>query len=572
MDGSSGWSGIVGGRRLLGGIVPYRSSWLGADLLAGATLAAVAIPEGLGYAKIAGMPPEAGLYTCLLPVLCFALFASTRRLVIGADSATAAISAAAVGLIAVGDPERFFALSCLLAIMSGLLLLLAGGLHLGFLSDFMSRSVLAGFLTGVGIQIAIGQLDGILGVDGSAETTYQNLVTTLANVPDTNLWDLGLSAAVIVTILGLGRVAPRLPGPLIAVVGSIALAGAIALESKHGVEMVGALPAGLPTLSVPTAPWIDIVALAPTAMVVLLVQIAQSVSTASAFAVQHDDRHDANRDLIGLGVANLSAGLGSSFVVNGSPTKTGISDNSGTRSQLAMVVLALLTIPVLLFFTGVFDYLPEATLAAVVFVIAVHLVKIDTMRMLYRLPERGEFWVATSTAVIVALVGVGAGTLWAVVASVVLHLTHTARPHNTVVTVEEVIGRVEVPALPGAETRPGLIIYRFAANLYFANAGRLVDDVRGLVEGAPSPVRLFVLDASEIHSVDWTSAEALLKAISIVHEAGAEFQIARLPAEARTTLQYHGISATLGPDGYIDTVRKALKKFKAAEKQARDDL
>lgn len=556
-------TGLVERFSLLGGILPYKGSWLSADLLAGATLAAVAIPEGLGYAKIAGMPPETGLYTCLLPVLFFALFCSTKRLVIGADSATAAISAAAIGGLALNEPELFFSLTCILAIMSGVLLLLAGRLKLGFLSDFLSRSVLAGFLTGVGIQIAIGQLDGVLGVDGQGDTTWQKFWTTVGNFPDTNAADFLISGAVIATIFILGKVAPRLPGPLIAVGGSMIAAWALDLQSKYDVEMVGALPSGLPTLSVPSAPLVDILALVPTAFVILLVQIGQSVSTASAFAIQHDDRHDANKDLYGLAAANFGAGFFSSFVVNGSPTKTGISDKAGTKSQVSMVVLALVTIPVLLFLTGIFDYLPEATLAAVVLVIAIHLMKFSTLRMLYNLPgNRGEFWVAVTTAAFVALVGVGGGILWAIVASIVHNLTHTARPSNSVLTVAEDKTRIENMVAPGLQTRPGLIVYRFAANLFYANSPRLVEDVRLLMETAPDPVRIFVLDASEIHSIDWTSAESLKKVIEIVQHHDAQFMIARLPSETRPLLDYHGITDMIGEDAYLDTVRKALKHFK----------
>ena len=554
------------GSRLAPGIRPYDRRWLGPDLIAGATLAAVAIPEGLGYAKIAGMPPETGLYTCLLPVLAFALFASTRRLVIGADSATAAISASAVALLAVGDPARFFSLTCLLAIMSGVLLLLAGRLRLGFLSDFMSRSVLAGFLTGVGIQIAVGQLHGMLGVSASGDTTWQKFVSTLQQVPNASVPDTLLSIGVIALILGLGKVSPRLPGPLIAVIGSIALAAALDWEQRRDIEMVGALPGGLPGFEIPTASLADVLALVPTALIILLVQVAQSVSTASAFAIQHDDRHDPNRDLTGLGVANIVNGFFSSFVVNGSPTKTGISDRSGTRTQMAMVGMALITVPVLLFLTGVFDSLPEATLSAVVFVIAIHLMKVDTLRMLWRLPSRGEFWIAATTAAFVALVGVGGGIVYAIVASIVVHLAHTSRPSNGVLHVEPDGTRLQLAVVPGAQTLPGLIIYRFAANLFYANSARLVEDVRTLMAGAPEPVRLFVLDGSEIHSVDWTSAEALRKCVQIVHDAGAQFEIARLPDEARVLLDYHGVTEELGgPQGYTDTVRHALGRFRAGE-------
>jgi SulP family sulfate permease len=549
---------------LLRGILPYQRAWLSSDILAGVTLAAVAIPEGLGYARIAGMPPETGLYTCLLPVLLFALFCSSRRLVIGADSATAAISAAAVGALALNDPELFFSLSCLLAIMSGLLLIVAGKLSLGFLSDFLSRSVLAGFLTGVGIQIAIGQIHGMLGVDGSGSTTWEKLVTTMGNLTQTNGADLILAVAVVATILGLGKVAPRWPGPLIAVGGSMVAAWALDMEQRYDVRMVGALPQGLPTPTLPfDVPLGDILALVPTAFVILLVQIGQSVSTASAFAVQHDDRYDANKDLYGLAAANMGAGFFSSFVVNGSVTKTGISDRAGTKSQMSMVVLALITIPVLLFLTDIFAYLPEATLSAVVFVIAIHLMKFDTLRYLYNLPgHRGEWRVAVSTAAFVAIAGVGGGILWAIVASIAHNLTHTARPSNSVLTVNERKQRRDNPVEGGLETQPGLIVYRFAANLFFANAPRLVEDVRLLVETVPHPLKVFVLDASELHTVDWTSAEALRKVVTVVQHHDARFMIARLPQETKPVLDYYGITEMIGEDAYLDTVRKALKFFK----------
>ena len=254
-----------------GGILPYRRSWLGSDLVAGATLAAVAIPEGLGYAKIAGMPAETGLYTCLLPVLAFALFASTRRLVIGADSATAAISAGAVGLLAVGDPQRFFALSCLLAIMSGVLLIGAGWLRLGFLSDFMSRSVLAGFLTGVGVQIAVGSARR----DAWRARRRRHDLAEVPQHPGAHpRGEPGRHRPVGRRGRhhpGPGQGVPADPGPLVAVVGSITLAATLQWEARRGVAMVGALPAGLPSIQVPTAPLVDVLALVPTALVILLV-------------------------------------------------------------------------------------------------------------------------------------------------------------------------------------------------------------------------------------------------------------------------------------------------------------
>ena len=369
--------------------------------------------------------------------------------------------------------------------------------------------------------------------------------------------------AVIVTILGLGRVSPRIPGPLVAVVGSIVLAGTLDWEERRGIEMVGALPAGLPTIQVPTASLADTLALVPTALIILLVCVAQSVSTASAFAIAHDDRHDPNRDLTGLGVANIVNGLGSSFVVNGSPTKTAISDKSGTQSQMAMVVLALITIPVLLFLTGVFDNLPEATLAAVVFVIAIHLMKISTLRMLWHLPSRGEFWVAVSTAAFVALVGVGGGILWAIVASIVLHLAHTSRPANVVLTVDDEGRALELPvgARRAERPRPHRLPVRGEPVLRELRP----DSSRTSgpwSQGGRDPLRLFVLDASDIHErgLDLGGGGAQGRSRSCTGPA-AEFVFARTNDPARRELDYHGIDELVGGDeGFHETVLIALKR------------
>ena len=339
---------------LLGGILPIDQKRIPVDVIAGATLAALAIPEVMGYAKIAGTPVITGLYTLILPVALFALFGSSRHLVVGADSATAAILA--VGLLATGavsgSPE-YTQLASLAALMCAVFLILARLLRLGFIANFLSRSVLIGFLTGVGIQVAMGQLGGMFGITGQSGSTLEKFWQTLQAIPtETSVPTLVVSLAVLGTILGLERVNKKIPGALIAVVGSIIASYVLDLTAK-GVTDLGTIPGGLPTLGLPTdvITTANIAALLPTVISMVIVILAQSAATSNAYAMRYGDSFDENVDLIGLGLANLGAGISGTFVVNGSPTKTEMVDGAGGRSQISQLTAGLIVVVVLLFLT-----------------------------------------------------------------------------------------------------------------------------------------------------------------------------------------------------------------------------
>ncbi len=339
---------------LLGGILPIDPARVPVDVIAGATLAALAIPEVMGYANIAGMPVITGLYTLLLPVFFFALFGSSRHLVVGADSATAAILA--TGLVAAGavsGSPQYTEMASLAALMCAVLLILARVLRLGFIANFLSRSVLIGFLTGVGIQVAMGQVGGMFGITGVSGPTIQKFVDTLKLIPtETSVPTLVMSLAVLGTILGLERVNKKIPGALIAVVGSIVLSYTLDLSAK-GVTDLGTIPSGLPTLGLPTdvITSTNIAALLPTVVSLVIVILAQSAATSNAYAMRYGDSFDENVDLIGLGLANFGAGISGTFVVNGSPTKTEMVDGAGGRSQISQLTAGLIVIVVLLFLT-----------------------------------------------------------------------------------------------------------------------------------------------------------------------------------------------------------------------------
>jgi sulfate permease, SulP family len=415
---------------LLRGVLPVHRSRLLPDALAGVTLAALAIPEVLGYARIAGMPVVTGLYTMLLPPIVFALLGASRHLVVGADSATAAILAAGLAALATPGSPRYVQLAGTSALLVAILLLLARVLRLGFLANFLSRTVLVGFLTGVGIQVAVGQLGQLLGVTEGGGSTVRQLWQVLGGLPGAHPVTVAVSLAVIAVVLGCRLVARRIPGALLAVVGAIVASHLLALPA-HGVAVLGAVPAGLPGFAVPGLTAADIAALLPMVVSMAVVVLAQSAATSRAYALRYGEPMDGDGDLVGMAGANLAASVTGAFVVNGSPTKTQMVDSAGGRSQLAQLSAAVVVLLVLVALTGPLAALPLAALASVVFLIGVELVDLAGLRRIYRV-RRTEFGVAVLTAAAVVFLGVEQGILLAIAASVVDHLRHSYHPRSSV--------------------------------------------------------------------------------------------------------------------------------------------
>jgi SulP family sulfate permease len=545
---------------LLQGIVPFDRARIPADVLAGVTLAALAIPETMGYTKIAGMPVITGLYTILLPLAVFALLGSSRHLVVGADSASAAILAAGLAGMAATGSDQYVALAGLVALLAALYLIIARLVHLGFLADFLSRTVLVGFLTGVGIQVAAGQVGGMLGVPSGTGGTLRKLWGTLENIGDTSGWTLGVSLVVAAIILGAKYVENVIPGALIAVIGSIIVSKAVDLE-QHGVAVLGHVPGGLPSFGLPDVDWsTDAPALAGTAFSIFIVILAQSAATSRAYAAKYDDRFDENVDLIGLGAASAAAGVSGTFVVNGSPTKTQMVDGAGGRSQLASLTCAGIVLIVLLFLTKPLQYMPEAVLSTVVFLIGIELIAIKGMRRIYRL-RIDEFVVATITAATVVVVGVEQGILLAIVLSIVDHLRRGYRPNNTVLVRagSGSLSAVSLEKAPGdVQAAPGVVVYRFDASLYYANANHFAQDIRKLVVGVEPVVKTLCLDADAIHDVDYSGAETMRETIVELREQGVSFSIARPTHHVQSLLDRYGLTTLIGTDHIHDTIEAAL--------------
>ncbi|HEY6411742.1 MAG TPA: SulP family inorganic anion transporter, partial [Ktedonobacteraceae bacterium] len=522
---------------LLQGVLPINQQRIPVDILAGLTLAALGIPEVMGYTKIAGMPVITGLYTLLLPVLVFAIFGSSRHLVVGADSATAAIIAAGLVGLAAQDSAQYVALAGALAIIAAAFLILARLIRLGFLANYLSRSVLIGFLTGVGIQVALGQVGGMLGVPTTGSNSIQKFISALQHLPQTNIATLIISLSVLVVIIGAGLINKKIPGALIAVVGAIIASYTLSLATTYGVATLGPVQGGLPPIGLPHVQWTPAVLtqLLTTAFSIFFVVLAQSAATSRAYAIKYSDSFDENVDLIGLGLANVAAGISGTFAVNGSPTKTEIVDSSGGQSQIAQISTAFVVLIVLLFLTGPLAYLPNAVLSSVVFYIGIRLIDVKGMSGIFRMAPV-EFVVAAITALVVLFVGVEQGIVLAIVLSLVDHLRHSYQPFDAVL-VPTPSGHWKGTAVAQKqEAAPGLAVYHFGAGLYYANSARFSEEILGLAKDAEPQIKWFDLDASAISNIDYSGAGTMREVHDALQKQDVTFVLSGVTERARKEL------------------------------------
>jgi sulfate permease, SulP family len=546
---------------VLRGVLPIDRARVWPDVLAGVTLAAVGIPEVLGYAKIAGMPLVTGLYTMLLPMAAFAVLGSSRHLVVAADSATAAILAAALAGLAVPGSARYVRLAGLAALITAILLILARVIRLSFLANFLSRTVLVGFLTGVGLQVAAGQLPGMLGVTVSGGQTVPVLVRTVRALGSSHIADIAVSCGTIAVVLLLRAVTRRVPGPLIAVILAIVASRVFDL-ARHGAATIGSVPSGLPTLELPAFSRADVTGLLGPSVALFVVILAQSAATARAYATKYDEPLNIGVDLSALGAANIAAAFTGTFVVNGSPTKAQIVDSAGGRSQLSQLAASGVVLVAALLLTGPLAYLPEAALASIVFLIAVDLVDIKELRRIFGL-RRDEFAVALLTTAAVIAFGVEYGIAVAVVASVVDHLRHSYSPLNHVLVKSAAGYWQPTPVTPGARTEDGLVIYRFGTSLYYANAARLLTDLTSLVNTG-GPLRWFVFDCAAIEDIDYTAASVLARAVELAGRRHIRFAVSTVAPQVRRQLDAYGVSKSMDHDAYYETPRDAFDAFHSA--------
>ena len=542
------------------GLLPFNQVRIGPDIMAGITLAALGIPEVMGYTKIIGTPVITGLYTLFLPVLAFAIFGSSRHLVVSADSATAAMVAAGLASLSItaGTP-RYVALTSLIGLLAAGILLLARILRLGFLADFLSRTVLVGFLSGVGVQVAFGEIHEMLGIEKAGHGFVGQLLFTLQHAAETHWPSLFVALAVLAIIVGFEIFAPRFPGALLAVIGMIMASGYFHWENR-GIRVVGAVPSGFPKLGLPDVTWHDVTLALPIALSCFIVILAQSAATSRAYALRYRDRFSQNLDFVGLSLANAAAGCSGAFIVNGSPTKTAIVDTAGGRSQWSHLTAATVVLMVLLFFTRPLSFLPNTVLAAIVFLIGVKLVDFRGLAEIRRSKPR-EFAIALVTAVTVVLLGVEQGIIVAVVLSLLQHVRRSYRPHTAVIVRDAADHWQFDDPVPGKMAEPGLVMFWFGADLFYANVAFFAEQARRLIHDSPSPVRWLVVDATAITGLDFSAGRAVAELQQDLSKMGIVLALVVVPVRHHVTLERMGLIDLIGANRIFESRHACLTAY-----------
>jgi len=526
----------------------YKPSWLRGDLVAGITVAAIAIPESLGYASIAGMPPQAGLYCALLPALLFALIASSRQLVVGADSATAALVAAGAGAVAATGTSQYAGAVAVLGLATAFVLLVMAVARLGFLADLISQPVLAGFLSGVGVSLIIGKLPDVLGIPASG-STWNKLVDTVTGLGSINWWSAALGLGVVAVMIGALRLPAAVPAALFGLIVFSVIANLIDAQS-HGVAMVGALPPGLPSFAWPTISTGEIGSIAAAAASIAVVVLAQSAAVARSFSTKNGYKVDINSDLVGLSAANLGSAVTGGFAINGSPPRTAAGDGAGSKSQMVNIVMAVVIGALLLFGSGLFAYVPSTVLDGIVLGIGIHLLKIGELKAIYR-ARKDEFFAAMLALVVVAFVGVEQGVLLAVVVAIIERARRAYRPEDEVTVQNGVVGAREQERL--GELAPsaldGVLVYRFDSPLFFANATHFDERIRAVIDATTPAPTTVVIDAAAMDDIDVTGCNVITRLAKDLEAKGTKVVITELVPQAAQIVHDSGLDqvATVVP-------------------------
>jgi len=553
----------------LGGWLPglrtiraYPRAWLPNDLVAGLVLTAVLIPVGMGYAQAAGLPAIVGLYATVVPLVAYAIFGPSRVMVLGPDSSLAAVIAAIVLPIAGRDPAKAVTLAAVLALLTGIVVLVAGFARLGFVTELLSRPVQLGYLYGIAVTIVVGQLPKLFGfsVDGQdLLSEARGFVRGVAR-GDANGAALAVGLAGTVVILGLRQLWPGFPGVIVAV--GLGIAAVVAFDlAGRGVQVLGALPHGLPSFAVPSVSLDDLPVLCSGALGIALVAMADTAVLSQSLATRRAEMVDPNQELVALGAANLAAGLFQGFPISSSASRTPVAVAAGARSQLTPLVGAAAIALLLVVAPGALRNFPQPMLGAVVIAAATGLVDVDGVRRLYQV-RREEFVLWLAAFLGVALLGVLVGIFVAIVLSLGDFVRRAWRPHDAVLGREdELKGYHDVERHPNARRIPGLLLYRFDAPLFFANAGHFRRRVRELVAATTPRVRWVVVAAEPITDIDTTAAEALAELLEELRQRGVVLAFAELKGPVKDRLRRYGLFAEVGAGRFFPTIGTAVHGY-----------
>lgn len=527
----------------------YRRPWLAADLVAGLVVWSVVVPQAVAYAQLAGLPPETGLLAAPGALVGYALLGTSRSLVVGATTATAALSASAVGPLAHGDPKRFAALSAALALVAAAVFLAAGLLRLGGVFDLVSPPVMTGFLFGLGLTIAVGQLPKLIGIDERDGHFFTKLWRLLGELGDAHGWTVAVGLASVAALLALRRWAPALPGTLIVLVGAIAVSSALDL-SGHGVAVVGHLPRAVPHPTLPDVSWHDVADLVGAGFGVLLLG-AEAVGVTRALATAHGYRVDTNRDLVALSGSNLLAGLCQGFVQSGGSSQTAAADRAGGKSQLASMVAAALVLLTGAFLSSVFENLPQAALAAIVIVAVSGFWRVGELARLERIRRSALVFALVALAGVLAL-GVLPGLLVTAGLSIAAVIQRLSRPAVGVLARDPTSGAWgRADRHPGWTTPDGVLAARVDGPLFYANSTRVKEQLLELARTAPLP-QAIVLDLETSHDLDVASLDALAELATALAEGGSELRLASVREPVLEILRRGGLADRVRIDPTVD--------------------
>jgi high affinity sulfate transporter 1 len=552
---------------LLRWLPAYRRRWLPADLAAGLALWAVMVPEGMAYAGIVGVPPIMGLYTLVPPLVAYALLGTSRRLVIGPDTATGLISALTVGALAAQGSTAFNELTGTLAVLIGVLFLLLGLLRMGWVAAFIPTPVMRGFIEGLVLVTIVGQVPHLLGLPGGSGHFFDRVAAILRQLPEIRLAPAATGLLALAAMVAMRRLAPRLPAALI-VAAAATLAVALVGGAAAGIDVVGALPSGVPHLVLPRLDPALLRELAPGALAIVLLGYAEALGAATA-AADPDETIEPNQELVAHGPANILSGLFGGFLAVGSLSKTSVALSAGGRSQLASLVAAALCFLTLLWLTPLFHDMPHAGLAAIVIAAMLHLQRPGYVLALAR-RSRGELAVAIVVFAGELTLGVLQGIGLGVALSLLVLVYRTTHPNAAVLG--QLPGEQSYRDLrrhPEARTFPGLLIWRPGGDLFFASIGRVVSDLEAAVAATVPPPSRVLLDASSVDFVDTTACDALLKLIAALRERGVTVAMARVRDEVRLRLARSGIEAAIGPGAFYERITDGVRAWQ--ESQARDE-
>jgi high affinity sulfate transporter 1 len=544
-------------------VTSYQRKWLTKDVVAGLVLSALLVPQGMAYADLAGLPAVTGLYTSILCLLAYAVFGPSRVLVLGPDSSLGPMIAATILplMLAGGDPARAVALASLLAVLVGVIMVAAGLAKFGFVADLLSKPTQIGYMNGLALTIIVGQLPKLLGFSVDADglvAEARAFVSGLAQ-GDANATAAVVGVASLAGILLLNRLLPKLPSVLIVVVLAAAAVNALDLQ-EHGVDTVGVIPQGFPPFTVPAVTWGDLPPLLLGALAIAVVALADTMSTASAFAARRGEQVRGNQEMVGIGAANIAAGFFQGFPVSTSGSRTAVAEQAGSRSQVTGVVGAGVITLVLVFATGAMEFVPQPTLGAIVIVAALSLADVAGTRRLWR-QRRMEFALSVIALLGVALLGVLPGILIAVGLSILNVFRRTWWPHHTELgRVEGVAGLHDTERYPDAELLPGLVVYRFDAPLIFANARMFGEAMRGIAQ-KHQDLRWIVIAAEPITDVDTTASDMLHELDLWLNERGVSLVFAEMKDPVREKIERYELTDTIDPGHFFPTLEAALAEY-----------